>query len=97
MNINTHYLLQRISLFFCCVLICTGLLAQNGINSNGATPDGSALLDINGNPANDKGFLMPRVTTTERDNNISSPAVGLMVYNLDCNVINYYNGTVWVP
>ncbi len=40
---------------------------------------------------------MPRLTTTERDNNIGSPATGLMIYNLDCNVVNYYNGTVWVP
>ncbi len=67
--------------------------AQNiGINGTGATPDASAGLDLD---FNDKGFLMPRVTTTQRDN-IGAPATGLMVYNLDCNIVNYYNGTVWL-
>ena len=94
----SNRLLIAASILLFLLTIAQWVNAQNvGINSNGATPDGSALLDINGNPANDKGFLMPRVTTAERDNNITSPAVGLMVYNLDCNVINYYNGTVWVP
>ncbi len=80
-------------LVFIFLLFSSLAFAQNiGINGTGATPDASAGLDLD---FNDKGFLMPRVTTTQRDN-ITSPAIGLMVYNLDCNVINYYNGTVWV-
>jgi hypothetical protein len=42
-----------------------------------------------------KGFLMPRMTTTER-NAISSPATGLIVYDTTDNEFDYYNGTAWV-
>ena len=37
-----------------------------------------------------KGFLMPRVTTTQRDN-IPSPAEGLMVYNTTTNAFNVFD------
>lgn len=73
------------------------LFAQNvGINSTGASGDGSAVLDLNSSPENDKGFLIPRLTTAQRDG-ITSPAEGLQIYNLDCHNINYYNGSVWLP
>ena len=42
-----------------------------------------------------RGFLPPRMTTTER-NAITSPAAGLMVYDTTLNVIMYYNGTSWI-
>jgi hypothetical protein len=41
-----------------------------------------------------QGFLMPRMTTTQRDA-ISTPATGLQIYNTTTNLVNYYNGTVW--
>lgn len=41
-----------------------------------------------------KGFLPPRMTTTER-NAISAPAAGLTVYNSTLNKLNFYNGTAW--
>jgi len=41
-----------------------------------------------------KGFLPPRLTTTQRDN-ISSPATGLMIYNTTSDKLNFYNGTNW--
>jgi hypothetical protein len=41
-----------------------------------------------------KGMLIPRMTTTERDN-ISSAATGLMIYNTTTNKFNYYNGIIW--
>ncbi|MEA2097420.1 MAG: hypothetical protein U9P73_12120, partial [Candidatus Cloacimonadota bacterium] len=40
------------------------------INSDGSSPDGSAMLDVK---STDKGFLAPRMTETQRDA-ISSPA-----------------------
>lgn len=48
-----------------------------------------------------KGFLPPRMTTTQRDA-ISSPATGLMIYNTDATatdtstgVLQVWNGSVW--
>ena len=41
-----------------------------------------------------KGFLPPRMTTTERDA-ITTPAAGLMVYNTTTNKAQCYNGTTW--
>jgi hypothetical protein len=41
-----------------------------------------------------KGFLPPRMTTTQRDA-ISSPATGLQVYNTTTNTNDFYNGTAW--
>ena len=57
-----------------------------------SAPDGSAALDIY---SKEKGLLIPRMTTAERDN-ISSPATGLLVYNTDNNEINKYDGTNWI-
>ena len=42
-----------------------------------------------------KGFLPPRMTTTQRDA-ISSPATGLTIYNTTTNALNVYNGSSWV-
>lgn len=55
------------------------------------TPDASAVIDLT---STTKGFLPPRMTTTERDA-ISTPAEGLVVYNTTTQVLNFYNGTTW--
>jgi microcystin-dependent protein len=60
-----------------------------GVGTN--SPDTSALLDVS---STTKGFLPPRMTTAQRDA-ISTPATGLMVYNTDDDVMNYYNGSAW--
>jgi hypothetical protein len=41
-----------------------------------------------------RGFLPPRMTTTQRDA-IVSPATGLRIYNTTTNTNDTYNGTVW--
>lgn len=67
--------------------------SQNvGINETGADPDASAILDLS---ATNKGLLFPRLTSLQRDN-IGSPAAGLVIYNVDCNELNLYNGTSWI-
>ncbi len=63
-----------------------------GVGINNPTPDPSAILDIK---STSMGLLPPRMTTLER-NAIPSPAVGLIIYNLDDNCINYYNGSTWL-
>ena len=67
-----------------------------GINTTGATPKASALLDVDASPGNNKGMLIPRMTGAERDA-INMPAKGLMIYNTDCNTINYNAGTSASP
>lgn len=42
-----------------------------------------------------KGFLPPRLTTTQRDA-IASPVEGLMIYDVTTHKVAYYNGTIWV-
>jgi hypothetical protein len=42
-----------------------------------------------------RGFLPPRLTTTQK-NAIGSPAAGLQVYDTTLNQMSYYNGTTWV-
>lgn len=65
--------------------------ASVGIGTN--SPEPTAGLDIS---FTNKGFLIPRLTTTER-NLIPSPiARGLHIYNLDCDNFDYFNGTSWV-
>ena len=73
-----------------------GAFCQNiGINTNGATPNASALLDVNAAPNNNKGLLLPRLTTSER-NAIVSPAQSLLIYNSTDSCYQGYIGTQWI-
>ena len=60
-------------------------------SDSSSSPDASAILDLT---STDKGILIPRMTTGERTV-ISSPAVGLLVYDTDENSFWYYNGSTW--
>jgi hypothetical protein len=62
------------------------------IGINNIAPDASAQLDVS---STTKGFLPPRMTTTQR-NAISSPVEGLHIYNTTTHKGNYYDGTNWV-
>jgi hypothetical protein len=55
-------------------------------------PSASARVQIN---STTKGFLPPRMTTTQK-NAIASPAAGLMVYDTTLNLMALYNGTTWI-
>ena len=67
------------------------LNAQIAINSDGSNPDASSMLEIS---STNKGILIPRMTTVQRDL-ISSPATGLLIFDTDENGFMFYNGTVW--
>lgn len=82
-----------------------GFTQNVGINSTGATPAPSAMLDIS---STNSGLLIPRValTATNVAGPITSPATSLLVYNTATagttpnNVVPgyyYWNGTRWVP
>lgn len=63
-------------------------IAQNiGINSTGAAPNSSAMLDVS---STQKGFLLPRMTAVQR-NSIASPANALIVYDTDSSALFMYN------
>ena len=68
-----------------------GLTGSGGVGIGTATPAASAQLEV---ASTTKGFLPPRLTTTQRDA-IASPAVGLVVYNTTTNKLNVWNGTAW--
>ena len=70
-----------------------GLVVRKGGNVGLGTtsPVATAILELSSSA---KGFLPPRLATTERDA-ISSPAEGLVVYNDTTNQLNVYNGSAW--
>ncbi|MEM1323045.1 MAG: hypothetical protein AAGG75_22460 [Bacteroidota bacterium] len=80
-------------IFSLCLTLALSMVAkaQVAINDDGAAPAPSAMLDVS---STDKGVLIPRMTTNQR-NNISNPATGLMVYDNDQNSFWYFNGTAW--
>ena len=66
--------------------------AQVAINTNGADPDASAMLDV---VSTTKGMLIPRMTQTQRDA-IGTPASGLLIYQTDNTTgFYYYDGSTW--
>jgi Fibrobacter succinogenes major domain (Fib_succ_major) len=67
----------------------TLVLAQVGIGTN--SPNASAQLDVTSTA---KGFLPPRMTTYQRDA-ISSPALGLVIFNTTTNCLNFFMGNGW--
>ncbi|MCP4438989.1 MAG: hypothetical protein GY810_08610 [Aureispira sp.] len=64
--------------------------AQVGINI--MQPDTCAILHLE---STDKGFLPPRMTTQQRDS-IYAPKAGLIVYNNEDSVLQYYTGECWM-
>lgn len=104
---KTNYLLKVsliTAIYFCLSIFCNTAKAQNvGINSTGATPNASALLDVDAAPANNKGILIPRVslTSTVDVTTIASPATSLLVYNTNVAMTGgglgffYWDGAAW--
>jgi hypothetical protein len=71
MKITVYFLLSAL------LLLNPALSAQVGINSDGSSPDPSAMLDIK---SSETGFLPPRLSNAQIGV-IPSPAEGLMVYS----------------
>jgi microcystin-dependent protein len=83
-------ILTIITLF---ILFTFSGFAQNvGINADGSSPDGSAMLDVK---STTKGILIPRMTATQKTE-ISNPVAGLMIYQTDATAGFYFwNGSAW--
>jgi uncharacterized protein (TIGR02145 family) len=56
-----------------------------------STPDAAAIVDIS---STTHGMLIPRMSTTQRDD-ISSPPEGLLIYNITEDKFDYYTGGAW--
>jgi hypothetical protein len=80
------------SIIIICCLISWQLNKAQNVGIGTTNPAASAQLDVS---SSTKGFLMPRMTTAQRDS-IVSPAVGLQVFNLDDQCIDLYDGTNWI-
>ena len=85
--------MKNMILFVLLIVFCTVLFAQSvGINSDGSSPNSSAMLDVK---STSKGLLLPRMTAAQK-NGISSPAEGLLIYQTNGSKGVYqYTGTVW--
>lgn len=69
--------------------------AQVKIGAAGA-PDASATLEVTGGAGNNKGLLLPRLTTAQR-NAITMPAKGLLIFNTTTDEVQTNIGTPLVP
>jgi hypothetical protein len=61
------------------------------IGKGATSADASSILDL---VSTQKGFLPPRMTTTQK-NAIASPAAGLVLYDSTTNKLQCYNGSTW--
>jgi hypothetical protein len=70
-------------------------IAQNNIGIGTINPNAKALLDLS---ANDKGFLVPRLTSAERlaINPTGNADAALLVYDTNDNLFYFWDGTQWV-
>ena len=79
--------MKKIIPFLVMFFLMISEIAQAQVGIGTITPDMSSILDIQ---ANDKGILLPRLSTAER-NLITSPANGLLIYNTTTSNFNFYD------
>lgn len=65
-------------------------VANVGIGTN--TPHNTALLELS---STNLGFLPPRLSDTQRDS-ITTPALGLTIFNTSDSTFQFWNGTCWI-
>lgn len=80
--------MKKLTAFFFLMLVTYTTIAQVGIGTT--NPDASTVLDIY---SDNKGILLPRVTTIDRDA-IPNPPNGLILYNTTTKSLNYFD-VVW--
>lgn len=83
----------KIILILCCIFNMGFRSTANaqGMGINNVAPHASAILDVT---ATNKGLLVPRMTTAQR-NAIPAPATGLLVFDTSLNNFYFYNSAVW--
>ncbi len=71
------------------------LIIEPGVGIGTSNPNSAALLDLTSNVSPYQGFLLPRMTTGQRDLISSAPA-GLVIYNTTTNNLEYRNNAGWI-
>lgn len=81
--------MKKISCFILCLILFITITtrAQVGINTDGSSPDPSAMLDIK---SDTMGLLIPRMSFASRES-ITQPAQGLLIFQTDNDPGFYYN------
>ena len=77
------------------LFLATPSVAQVAINDNGAAPNSNAILDLDVT-SNDKGLLIPRLSTAERTAmSLCATEEGLTVYDTGTKTYWLWDGTQW--
>ena len=76
------------------VLFCflVSFLQAQSVGIGTTTPDSSSILDVS---STSKGWLMPRMTTAQR-NAIQNPVAGLKIFNIEDFCEDTYDGKSWM-
>ncbi len=77
------------------LLVTFTLRAQVAINADGSQANAHAILDVK---SNDKGMLIPRMTTAERTSlgqNLTASEKGMLVFDTETNSLFYWNSAAW--
>ncbi len=88
--LNFNFQMKRLTIItLISICILQQVQAQNGvaINTGGAAPDASAVLDVS---STTQGVLVPRMTAAQKVA-IPNPATGLLIYQTDGTAGFYYN------
>lgn len=87
--------IYKLWLLLILLLITIPAGAQVAINDDGSIPNSNTILDVDIS-SNDKGILIPRLTTAQRGSmSLGSGDEGLTVYDTDLNTYCFYSGTAW--
>ncbi|MBX2897847.1 MAG: hypothetical protein KF763_20565 [Cyclobacteriaceae bacterium] len=86
--------MSKFTLSLLLLLVSYVAYSQVGIGTNNPNP--KAVLELN-SPNNNQGFLVPRLSTTQRTAiTLTAADRGLLVYDTDANRFYFSNGTAWV-
>ena len=82
-------------LLICNILSLNSFAQSVGINDDDSSPNANAILDVK---STTKGFLVPRMTTSQRTTFTSSLATvdqAMLVFDTDLASFYYWNGSAW--
>jgi uncharacterized protein (TIGR02145 family) len=85
-------LMKKLFILLAIFTTVAGMSQSVGINDDGSAANASAMLDVS---STTKGFLPPRMTTTERGA-IVTPATGLVIFNTTTNGLEIKSSTGWI-
>jgi len=84
-------ILKHTLILFITLSSVSAVMGQVAINEDNSNANEKAALDIK---SVTKGVLFPSMSNASRDA-LKSPAAGLLIYNAETHVHNYFNGTEW--